>query len=1141
MKKNIVRNIILCFVLAFFAVVINVKGVNAAKEKNQYVYSETSGNFVFEMNTRYFMSGKSHVELDLRVFAKTDSELLTSLRVEATNTATKHVATINGSTDEVIIEDFTMRVYSNKENSITFFYKTTLDSVESDKSITLKLDAYAPSFKDVSASNSKPCKTIVADLELLEVSGLRKIEYLLVNEGETTIGKSWVTFKNYEHANVYNNIIEQIEIKGLSDGKYDLYVKAVDYAGNESEVVTVGTYTVDNTAPIFTTDVTTSADWTNNPQVTLPVTTSTTDKLTYTINGGAAVEYTEDTKVITLTTEGEVKIVVTAVDAAGNTATKEFTVKLDSVKPEVNAVVTGGDVATGTGYTITITGTDATSGIAKIFYMIDGGDKKEYTAPFELPLSEDAYEIAYYAVDNAGNETDVKLVETGSVDSLGVTVTLEKVLLSGIPFTSADLAIRVNVTTSVGILSVKYSNEKTPDVWEEVDLRRMAFDVSANGKYTVKVETVVGTTAQETVTVTEIDKVNPVLENLLVKMNKNHGVVTFDYSDDYSGILSIGVLICEAASTDCELGGDHEPDFYKMIMVVEDASTVDLSDLAHPEKVIVVEFKDITNVEFDIEDDGAYNVQVMVMDNATNTSVILNQDIISDGTAPTAANISRNIQDEVSKEDYVYTITGKATDALSGMKAEFVKVYKFDANGNKNDPAAITDLSNPITISEEGKYEFYYCAEDNSGNKTEVKEIFIIDRTGPDFSLVFNVAEKTWTNKLEMEIKANNLVDAETVDTIRWGYALEGNAIALTESLEEFQKLQLDLATGKYVFKVEVTDKCGNVTVVDSGVYYVDIINPTLTVNTALNNKIFGGATEVNVSLSDADSGINKVSYIVYKGGEKISESASVDAIASYSFTVPYAEEGHYSIEVKLTDKAGNLVSAESEEFLVDLKAPVIGGLNETGYHTTGVRVTISDITNVETMLNGEEVLGEEFEITQSGYYQLSSIDELGQKTTVLFVVNLRNELVLKDKTIDVLTQRYLPIVKDGDDYYINIPKGAYGLKNVLVITSQKDGVQAKIDQDENYIYLKSNVNKAVVENGYRVKVTDKSIITDEDVNGYYGYVVVSAVTTEEALDMDIEVVVIDNEGLALGLGIAGTVALVGLFFVSRGKKSLKV
>ena len=81
----------------------------------------------------------------------------------------------------------------------------------------------------------------------------------------------------------------------------------------------------------------------------------------------------------------------------------------------------------------------------------------------------------------------------------------------------------------------------------------------------------------------------------------------------------------------------------------------------------------------------------------------------------------------------------------------------------------------------------------------------------------------------------------------------------------------------------------------------------------------------------------------------------------------------------------------------------------------------------------------------------------------------------------------------------------------------------------------------AVKKSGYKFEITDSSLIEKTDELGNYGYVVVSIITVDEALELDIEVVVIDNEGLALGLGVAGTVTLIGLFFVSRSKKTLKV
>src|SRR5262249_48633381 len=83
------------------------------------------------------------------------------------------------------------------------------------------------------------------------------------------------------------------------------------------------------------------------------------------------------------------------------------TVKLDSVAPATGASVSPPtpDLANGwygSGPAVTLSASDATSGVAATSYSIDGGSAQAYSAPFAVS-AEGAHTIAYWSTDNAGN------------------------------------------------------------------------------------------------------------------------------------------------------------------------------------------------------------------------------------------------------------------------------------------------------------------------------------------------------------------------------------------------------------------------------------------------------------------------------------------------------------------------------------------------------------------------------------------------------------------------------------------------------------------------------------------------------------------------------------------------------------------
>ena len=101
-------------------------------------------------------------------------------------------------------------------------------------------------------------------------------------------------------------------------------------------------------------------------------------------------------------------------DNQGRTTTGSYgPVCFDSVAPVSNATLSG--TVNGSVYTsavkVTITSTDATSGVAHTYYSLDGGGYVTYGGAFTVPVSAlGSHTVLYYSTDNATNSSTVKSI-----------------------------------------------------------------------------------------------------------------------------------------------------------------------------------------------------------------------------------------------------------------------------------------------------------------------------------------------------------------------------------------------------------------------------------------------------------------------------------------------------------------------------------------------------------------------------------------------------------------------------------------------------------------------------------------------------------------------------------------------------------
>ncbi|GAA3954885.1 hypothetical protein Aau02nite_85920 [Amorphoplanes auranticolor] len=205
-------------------------------------------------------------------------------------------------------------------------------------------------------------------------------------------------------------------------GDHSVQFRATDKAGNVSAVGSVAFTVVepgpgeDTTPPVVTSQVTgdrnTAGQYVGKATVTLTATDAESGVKTieYNVDGGAFAAYTAP---VVVGTAGSHMVHFRATDVAGNTSAEQmvsFTVVAAPV-PDTTPPVTSAAVRTEAdgSAVVTVTATDAGSGVASIEYALDSGAWTAYTSAVAV-RAPGAHTLRYRATDVAGNAAAEKSV-----------------------------------------------------------------------------------------------------------------------------------------------------------------------------------------------------------------------------------------------------------------------------------------------------------------------------------------------------------------------------------------------------------------------------------------------------------------------------------------------------------------------------------------------------------------------------------------------------------------------------------------------------------------------------------------------------------------------------------------------------------
>ena len=308
--------------------------------------------------------------------------------------------------------------------------------------------------------------------------------------------------------------------------------------------------------------------------------------------------------------------------------------------------------------------------------------------------------------------------------------------------------------------------------------------------------------------------------------------------------------------------------------------------------------------EIRLSNDGEYTVQVRQTDQAGNVSDIASLALTLDTTAPDALSLRLASDTGAIASD---GITSNGAMIIDGLDHDNAWEYSLNGGSTWQD-----GCGNSFTLNHEGENTVRVRQVDEAGNaSTETSLTFTLDQTaGAAPSL--QLAEDSGESQSD-RLTNNNQVNVSGIDdSATWEYSTNGS----TWQAGSGSSFNLDEGDGTYTIQVRQTDVAGNTSSVGT--------LASVTLDTTSPNAL-------SVSLA-SDSGENASDLLTNNGTVNVSglESAATweystdgstwTAGCGSSFTLNGDDE--YHVQVRQTDRAGNVSDSASFNFTLDTAAP---------------------------------------------------------------------------------------------------------------------------------------------------------------------------------------------------------------------------
>ncbi|MDX6412280.1 MAG: large repetitive protein, partial [Gaiellaceae bacterium] len=531
--------------------------------------------------------------------------------------------------------------------------------------------------------------------------------------------------------------------------------------------------------------------------------------------------------------------------------------------------------------TVTLSPTDAGSGVSTTRYSVDGGSWNTGTS-VNVPAADGAHTIAYYSVDAAGNIESQKSA-TVLVQASGPscpTCTAADYLRDVVSLNAAP------TTTGAPITSVEFLYDATSIGVDTTSPYSTSWDTTAVPDGTYDLNVVVTDAATN---VSTIDLGNKVVDNTLPSAAVGAPL---------AGTLVTGSVSFSASASDAHLAS---VDYY-----------VNGTQIGSTSGAAVT--WDTTSVA-----DGSATLYVVATDRSGNSRTSSNVFVTVDNLAPT---ISLNAPADASG-----TVTLTASASADTTSVEFQR-----RSGAGPWTPMVTDNSAPFQASfdtttvTDGTYDLRAIATDGAGHTTTTAaQQIVIDNTLPTGSLATPLPGATVGGTVSFTANATDATSG--VATVAYEVRTTGSvpftaAGSASSAPWTVAWPTAGLTTGSYDVRLVITDRSGNVFSTAPVTISVDATPPgvqlqslpaTVTGSITLHATTSGqGATRVVFGVSPAGSG----RWVDLGTATAAPWSASLDTT-----TVP---DGSYDFRATVFDSVGNSATSVQTNVVVDNSAPTL-------------------------------------------------------------------------------------------------------------------------------------------------------------------------------------------------------------------------
>ena len=408
--------------------------------------------------------------------------------------------TIDGGSQQTYSAPF--NISNSGHHTIIYWSVDRAGNTESQRSMLIKVDSVAPSSQAQASSTwqfdvwyQSPAQVSISATD--SNSGIANTYYTI--DGGAT--QTYTTAFNITTGGVHIVNYWSVDQAGNTEAQKSLTVR-VDSAAPTTQIATSGTgangwYRGPVQVGLTATD----------PEVGVNVTM-------YRVDGGPTMVYSAP---FTVSGEGQHSVLYWSNDKLNHTeAQNSATISIDSTIPTVQNSFSG--PVGGNGYYIgpvqfTMTGSDNLSGLANIYYGVNGGATLVYSSPFPIGVDGN-HAVDYWSVDVAGN---VSGVGTAFV-KIDVTAPLTQATGSGTAGTNGwyRSSVQVSLAAADNLSGVQTTFYKVDGGTTKT--YTTAFSVSGNGSHTVNFWSVDKATNTET------------MGSLVVNIDSNQPGVTCNVS-----------------------------------------------------------------------------------------------------------------------------------------------------------------------------------------------------------------------------------------------------------------------------------------------------------------------------------------------------------------------------------------------------------------------------------------------------------------------------------------------------------------------------------------------------------------------------------------------------------------------------------